>query len=527
MPGFIDIPATTALTINRGTQAIAGAQGTLSTAIAVPSTTVAKSISTTVTGVSNGISQATAVVNGAGGAIKKAETALVGAAVGVATSYLANAIKSISGTFGGGKTDLATGISGTLNGIFKNTNIKTAAGVPTLISDPVSTNLLNKPAAANPNSTTFKVDSLQSGSQAVTSSGTSSTVGTGASLMKGITQSTLLDRFNIDSITNLTSTITNSFSSAKINGLITNLEGGITKSSGAAIGSSQLGQIIAGLTPTGIGSTLGLPAASSTTVGLSGTTTLTQGITGSVPLSTANDLALFTGNATALGKASGLSTDQLSGYYLSDPNISLVTDTGTPVNTNGSGVDATLANSILGVLKIAGCAVTNNSYSSSNILSSLFNLGLGQSAQKGMMAEVNSLLGCSHSSTALGQQSLVNAFIGSAGSQIAPAHAILGGISSPSVLNTNYVSKTILTNPTLNASSVGMVGGMFTTMGTSMTDALSVPGYTDNLYPVHDAATLSTAQPSFINAIYGDTSITDCFGGSEMGVFPDGSLNFI
>ena len=156
-----------------------------------PSTDVTNSISTVVKGTDNTISAITALAAGHTTDIQKAQTAANFALSILPAGSLQSAIKSVTSTFEGGVKSLASSISPSLSNIFKDGNIASASTTTNLISDPVKTNLLSKKAPA---STTFKIDSLQSGSQSVTTSGSSSSFGSGSKDMIGITLSTLLNR---------------------------------------------------------------------------------------------------------------------------------------------------------------------------------------------------------------------------------------------------------------------------------------------------------------------------------------------
>ena len=238
-----------------------------------------------------------------------------------------------------------------------------------------------------------------------------------------------------------------------------------------------------------------------------------------------NDLQSFLGHSSGITAALG--AVDLTSYFLINPNHTLVNENNVPVSTNNSGIDATLANAILTIMNLAGCGTSSTNYNSANEQSSLFNLSLSLAANGGMSSEVNHLLGCSHTTTSLGQQSLTKAFTSSSNTQLGIASTILGSIFTPTKLNTPYVAKNILTNPTLKSGDKALVETMFQTLGTTLDKALNVSKASNMTYPVYDVTLLSSIQPSFIDTVFQDTSMTDYLSGSEMTMTQQGGLSYI
>jgi hypothetical protein len=492
---FIDTSITTAASLSKGSPTT----GSTTASVAVlPATakSVATSVSTTLNGVNNSVTQITAITKGIPNAAKTAETALISAG----TSMLGSAIKSLTATFSGSKTALAGGISPSLAKLFTNTNNPNTSTIVTTTSDQVKTNLINGGVAA---SNGFTISSSQAGAQSLSVAGASSSNGSGLFGMTGTQLSTVINRFNLDSITQLPGAASNSLLSSKMNGLFSTL----------AVDAGSLVSSVAG--NTGLGKLL----ASTTTAVVAGSLGLTK------INNPANDRSLFSSSTSGLSSA--LSTSDFSSFYLTNPTTTLLDDNGNPVATNGSGVDVDTANAILSLIKLAGCDTPVTDYNSANHQASLFNLGLNLSAMNGMSDLVSNLLGCSHASTALGQQSLTTAFVSSAGVQPAVASSILGSISSKSPLNTDFIAKSIVTNPNLSAKDVGTVNGIFTQLGSTSLGAMTVPSVTPFAVPVYDLGTISQASPSFVDGVFGDTTMTDYLSSYEMKLQSDGSLSYV
>ncbi len=500
--GFFNTSAVTAKTVKQGLSAVATAQQSVSTVISSPPTSVKNSITTTINGSSGGLSSTISKVNGGIGTAVAAEAAISKIIGGEASNFLQSALRSINSTFDKTAKGLATSVSGSLVGIFQDKNNRSASTTATNISDPVTTNLLkSKP----PTSSTFKVDSLQSGSQLVTMSGSSSTFGSGDLSMVGTNLSTLLDRFDLDAISSLPTTVASSLSSDKVNGLFTKTPTNVTSAISPKVSSGIFGKSLGDLNSLSVNATA-----------------LTGNVSDVAKLSQSNDFQTFIGQTSTLTKFTGIK--DVSSYFLANPDYSLVNNSGVPVDTNRSGIDAGTANSILSLLKIAGCSLTNTNYNSANLQSSIFNIGLSSAAQGGMINEVTNLLGCSQASSPLGQQSLISSFVSTIGSQLGISRTILGSIQSPSTVNTPFVRENLITNSSLTASDAPTVRSILTDIGSSVEESITLPGTTTSPYPVYDARLLATAQPSFVKEIMGDNTFSDFIVGVPLNINPDGKL---
>lgn len=430
-----------------------------------------------------------------------------------ASTYLASAIKSTKATFDTATKSLAGGISPILGSLFVNTNNSKSSTTTTLISDPVNTNLLSK---QNPGSGTFKVDSLQTGSNPLSSKGATSVFGTGAASMQGVNLTTLLNRFNLDlkSITSLPNALSTNKSSNQLSGLFANLSVGAGSLAGSLVGSAldstSLGGLAAGVTTGLVASSLGV---SSSPI---------------VARAEINDLSVFLGITTPTAKALGYggNSTALSGYFVTNPSHSLINSTtGAGVNTSKSGVDATTANAILAAFNKTGCTTSITNYGSAHVQASSFNMSLELAAINGMVDLVASLLGCSHASTAMGQRSLTNAFSAASSSQINVSSQILQSIQAPDTLNTPTTALSILTNPSLSASDVGTINSIFATIGTTTKSAYTSSAASSDKYPVYDVSLLAQTQPSFLDAAFNSKDFTNYLNGTPMTITNDGSLD--
>ena len=485
---FIDTTAISPAVVSQGVTALAQAQATVQKTITPVSSQVTTALQTTLSGSTpNSVSQ---IANTVTKGVSSLEAAAVSTATSVASSYLQAALASVTSTFSSSVTSLASGISSAFSGAFTNTNNPATSTTTTLISDPIVSNFLQ---SKTPTSSAFTVSSLNAGVQPVSVTGATAATTTLASSMTSTTLSTVLDRFNLDSASNVVSTISNSSTANQLSGLFTNL----SAPTPSAVTSLQV------TTPV--------------------TTTSTQVV--SSTQSQENDLAGFLGQTSSLSQALG--GQNLSSYYITNPTTSLVNSvTNTPVVTNGTSVDATTANALTQLAMQAGCTPSITNYTSANQQASTYNTALALAAQAGLQDLVNSLLGCSQASTSTGQQSLVNAFVAAMSSQLGISSTLVAGINNPSVLNTPYVSQSLVTNPTLSASDVSTLNSLLTTIGSSSTQAMCVAGTSSDTYPLYDLSVVSNIQPDVTNALLSDDTITNYLNGTEMTLQPTGTLMY-
>lgn len=464
-------------------------------------------------GISSG---STTALGTAASTIKSASSAITGVVNQVTgvekavNAQLQSALTSITGTFTGAVNSLASGINPSLSGLFKNTNVKTAATTTTAISDPVATNLLKAP-----NASAFTIGSFQAGSQTVGSSGISVQFGTGAGTMVGTSLSTVLDRYQLDSSANLGGTITSSTASAKTGGLFSSL-GSIVKSVSTVVKTVKQVESLAVNTVHAVEST----AVRAATVAINSVT----GAINSVERGVANDLGSFVGRTSGL---TGLTGQPSSAYFMSGSPYTLATSNGTLVNTNGSGIDANTANTISNLAGIAGCVTGGVSYTSYNELASLYNAALNLATKFSLTDLVNSLLGCNQASTVFGQQSLVSSFMTATTSSVTLATSIAGKIQSPATLNTPYVNQSIVMNPNLSAKDLSSVSVLTGAIGSTPTTGYVVPGTEFDQYPLYDPTVIAQANPSFTTAVTGDSTLNDYMVGFPITLDGSGQMGWM
>lgn len=429
---------------------------------------------------------------------------------GASGNYLQSALKSISSTFGGSPTSLASGIGGRLTRLFANNDVKSASTKTTLISDPVKTNLLS---AKPPNSSAFKISSLEAGSQTVTMSGSSSQFGTNAGTMVGTNLSTVMNRLNLDSVGSLASGITNAQSSLAIGGLFSNAGSLVKNVVSNGIVDNLIGgtnSIAGGLLVMGAGEVLGNLAGNAT-----------NNLIAQKTKSLTNDAQSFMGRASTLGDATG--TNIIS-FFLADPKTSLLDQNGVAVDTNESGVDASTGNALLEIARIIGCSSSTLNYNSANEVSSLYNLVLSTATKNGMSDLIDDLLGCGLSTSDAGQVAVSNAFVSATSGIISLAGTLVDSISNKSALNTDSVKESIITNVNLKAADVGSVDYIMSAIGTTTKEAYAVNGISTDDTPVYNVSRIASAQTSFTDAVFEDRAFTTLIGGTAMSLKPDGTL---
>lgn len=401
------------------------------------------------------------------------------------SSFLKTALASVSGIFGSSATSLADTINGTLTGIFSDTNIKSASTTTTQISDPVKTNLLS---GKLPTSSAFKVSSLEAGSQTVTMTGSSSEFGSKAAEMIGTNLSTLLDRFNLDSIGSLGSTLSKITGASGLGGLF-----------------SDVSKITSTVAPTST-------------------------VTKNSPISTAgiqrtltNDAQSFLGRTDTLGKLTGIDTGQ---YFTASTAKTLVDQTGTVVDTKKSGVDANSANSLLQLAKVVGIETSVTHYDSANESDSIFNTLIALSTHFEMGGLVTDLLASPKASTPAGQSAIASAFKANVGSKPEISNTLLNSVDNTSDLATENILKTTVSNPNLKATDITNITNIFTTLGSTIPHGYAVGTISDDTTMVYDSYTLSKSNSSFINGVFGDTALSTYCDGKVLSLNSDGSFNF-
>lgn len=475
---FVDKSTVTSSVINQGAEAVAAAQQTVSTSLPTIPKSVSQTVSTVVQGGRNAVGSVESLAKN-GGVGKTLERV----ALNVAGGFLQAALKSVSGTFGASAKGLASGISPSLSKIFDDTSTKAGSAVTTQTPDPVSSNLLTQKP---PLSSTFKVGSAVAGSQEVGMTGSISKNGSGASLMTGVGLSTLLNRFDIDSTLNILSSV--------VGGQQKNILGGLFGSLG---GSSP--------------SIIGINGAAQNQLSTSS-------------LLNFNDLNSFLGKVAPLEAVTGKS--DFSKFFITNSEFSLLDDQNQYVSTNGSNVDAQTANSLLEILKAVGCSITTSQYNSVFERDSIYNLGLNTAALNGMTREIQDLLGCNQASSVNGQRSISGAFVAVSGSQLGTASTILDSVENPASLNTDFINKSIVTNPNLKSVDVSLAKSVLGKIGSSPEKAMSIDSVSTAQYPVYDASVVRRVPVSFTDSLMGDQTLSSLLGGSSVTMNNDGTFNF-
>lgn len=426
-------------------------------------------------------------------------------AVNFANSQLGsvnNTLRTITNTFGG-STTLASSISSFLNNIFDNKNNPQASNRTTLISDPIATNILK---TTPPKAGSFRVTSVGTGTTAI--GGDASIFGSRDLQMIGTIASTLLNRFDIDSTSNLTRTLTNSFGANRINGLFGSASSGTI---------SQIGTIANIVTNRQSLRTSSNPISQVTSAISAIFNNFNQSQT-----QNRNDFGNYISRASGLSNALG--GVDVSSYYTKNPDYSLLSETGTYVNTQKSGVDAQTANSIRGLLRFAGVQNIEGSYDSAHEQASAFNIGLIAASVNGMSDEVTKLTALPFAASTNGQQSLSDAFTAVSNSNLTMASTLLTKIDQPNQFDTNSLTKSLLTNKNLKSSDTSTLNTMLTDLGTTFDQAISISSISASKYPVYDASFVTQINPTLLDTYLPDKSVSNYFDGTEISFDKNGQL---
>jgi hypothetical protein len=387
---------------------------------------------------------------------------------------------SVTNAFSADVTSLASGVNSALAGAFNNTNVKTASTTSTAISDPLATLQAGKVATSTP----FSLTSFSNSSSAASSS--TSAAGSLSAQMTGTQLSTVLDRYNLNSTNLVSTTVASATQASLVSGLLSSVAS-VTSSITATVGA------------------------------------VAKAVTSTV--ATVNhDVALFTAQTSALSNALG--GGSIAGQYIPATTTTLLSSTGSLVNTNNSGVDSITANAIVGVANASGCT-TATTYQSYSAAASALATALTTAATSGLSDLTSSLVGCSVATTPLGQTALTNAFTAASTTQIGTASTILGGIAAPLTLNTPAITSGIITNQNLTAADAASVNSVMTSLGTTTETAYSIPGpsYPSPGYLVIDSTAVSNSSSGFVDASFGDSTLTDFGSAVPMSTTSTGSLD--
>lgn len=429
----------------------------------------------------SGLSTISGVVGSANASLSTVKTAaqqFESSVLSKSTSYLSSALASVSSTFDKSVTGLASGLTTTLSGVFKDSTIKSAAASVTDTSDAVKTNFT---AASKPNSGPFKIGPNSATSEVLKLTNTITTLGTKANLMVGTKVSTVLNRFNLDKPDNLISKIAGNSVSKDLAGLFS--------TAGAVSGLAR---------------------------------SVTSVVSPVLSKSTQNDIEGFLGRTRALTNLTGTNASQ---YYLQNSNYSLVTNTGVNVDTNQSGVDADTANGILALAKVVGCDVSGFDYFNSlNQMGSIFNLILSLASQLGMKDIVDALMGCTHGASSMGKLAAINAFNATAATNPAMGSTLINYVDNKTALKSDYLVEAMVTNQNLSVSQKGDVDFIMQSMGTTTVDAYKVKSDASGYANVFDAKVLSASNPDFTNAVLNDKTLTTFMTGVPVTLKADGSF---
>ena len=433
-------------------------------------------------------------VNGAIAGVNGAITAAQNTALKGINGVIKNLTTAIDSTVGG----LAKSVNDTLTGAFGSTTNKAASTITTAISDPVLAI-----TAKAPNSTGFKITADTVTANAAGIAGSASSFGTLASNMTGTVLSTVQNRYNLDSINGIGTSITSSLSKATTSGLFSNVKS-LTTAFTSPISS--------------IRKTIGNVAAT-----VSGVQQTVKAVSTNIRSTTnalARDFTSFKNSVSSVESVLGVSN--LENMFVGGSKTSLMVG-GVGVDTNGTGVDASVANALNTLARSAGCTITTQAYTSASLQASLFGTTLSIAAIAGMKDLMASLLGCDIATSSLGQQALSNAFGAAATTQIGLAGDILDKLDGTTMIDSN-MPKAIMNNPNLIATDASTVTAILARLDTTPIAALSVPSAISTTTPLIDLATASNANTSFLNSIMGTSTVSDFLASTPMAMNTSGLL---
>jgi len=374
-----------------------------------------------------------------------------------ANSLVQSTFKAITGPIDG----LAKSLDKQLSGVFTNKTDQNAATTTTTVSDPIKT-LLTK---GNPTGTQgFVIKSIGGGSTAITIPGINGNIGSNADLMQGVNTSSLLGRFNLDSVNGLLKSVTDFKSELNLGGLFSSTAALVTTVRSLP---NQISQTINGIS-TGI--TRYVQQASSTLQ---------------------------------------ISGDQALSFAITNPTGSLVDANGNAVDTHDQNVDSSLANGLLELARAVGCDVSSlPGYSSGDELASSFNALLQTATSVGLTEMVDKLLQCSYMTTPAGQLAGQGAFIQAAGTYPDLAASILNNVVATPTLAQDYLVQGVVTNNSLTAASTGDVAALMTALGTTTQTAYTLNPTDPTAFAIYDYSTLDSSALEFVDATFGDTSFS-------------------
>lgn len=472
---FISTSVTDATKIGATASEIASTQSGSPSFVA----SISKAASTAISGTTIGTT-----ATKASGTVSSVNTAL-----GSVNSFLQSSLKSINSVFDTGVKSLASGLDSTLTNLFKDTNVKSSSTTTTLISDPIKTNLIN---AKIPASSSFKIDPFEAGSQSVGMSGFSSQFGSNASSMIGTNLSTVMNRLNLDSVSSVANGVATNKSSTSLKSLFSTVSSVTKTISGVAATVQAIKQV-------------------------------PNQVAAQLTRSISNSVQSFTGRSDLLANLTG---KDASSYYLGTNTLSLLDQDKNVVTSTSTSTDANTANAILAVAREIGCDTNGvTEYSSTNELSSLYNLILSLASEQGLTDLVNSLLGCSMASSTYGQSAIITALKSVSSTDIATTNQLLAHVTDPTILQKNQdLARSILSNSNLSSADAAAVSAALAALNYTPTEAFEIETLSDGSIKIYDSNALSSSEKSILDSLFDDTSFSTFLTGQTVDLLPNGTF---
>ena len=426
-------------------------------------------------------SAVTSAKTAASGAVSKAESAL-SSLISPVTASVTSELASFTSTFSKEATSLSNQISSYFTGVFSDSTTAKTTSLKTGISDPVKTLL----TTSNPSTAGYKF-TTGSGTPTQIALGGTKSVANGTSSLTTTQTQTLMNRYNLDDLTGLTSSLTSSNKAAGVSSVYTNLF--------SSLGSSE----------------------TSVTSGLSKITSTAT----SVPTQAVSALSGVLDDATLSTVSDFVPTGTTGATYVSinDPTKTVYTKDATTTAAN--------LNKISSAAKSLNCDVGGN-YTSVDVSSTLSSVLLNAASQSGLTELVSAFLQCESFVNSKSDSTLTKIISTLGGSQPATSNVLISAMSAPSTLNQQSYTSSVLTDNTLTSADVADVTKIFDQIGATPSNTYLTSS--SDTVPTYDLSLAAQTQTPILNAAFpktvtGNSVLSDFLNSTPTTVSSNGTLS--
>lgn len=454
------------------------------------------------TAVSGAVSSAEQSVGGVVSSVETKAASLVSSAENAISSKVA----SFTSMFSGKASDFSKQLNGFFSSAFSDTSTSNSTTTNTVITDPVKTLLSSK----NPATAGYRLTSGSGAPLQITQSGTVTQPDGTASLTSNQTQ-TLRNRFNLDDITNLPTTLGNLKNASGVSGVYTNLfdsvKGAVSSVKSVEVNiRDKIGSVVS----TG-----------------KGYVTAAKNIVPSAKQAWASTLSEVKSDYSSMLS----DIDTTASSFVQDFNgrrlFSSVNGTGSTGTTDPS-VTLQDVNAMAASAKTLGCEGASN-YTSDSAQTTAASLLVHQTSQAGLAELTKELMECGVTTGVKNDTTLTTLITSLGGKHLDITSDFLSYMEVPQTLNTPDYTKALLTDAALQASDSDQVKSVLSTIGTTPDKVITVKdSMSGTAYPTKDLGVLSNMDTGVISGLFStgrNTSVlAAAMQGSYIGTDASGQL---